>query len=838
MMNIKCLLAAVMAANLSAFAANKGTGERYAFYGDSITHAGDYVSDLQLWEALRHPGKARTMINVGVAGETQRTCLYRFDTDLLEESPTRVFLTFGMNDVWRCKWKDDHPNARDAADREEAFLMYRTNLVNTIRRLKSLGIRPTVVSPFPYDQYSAASAENMQLCNEPGLATLATIARTAAKEEACDLVDTHPTLTDILRRWPERKFCREDRVHPGKTGHLLIAAEIVRALEGTRPVARVRIADGALKSAENAEVSGFEQLPGGGVAFDYLPKSLPFPMTPEVKEADEVYPFTKDLNRETLEVKGLPEGRWMIVADGKETLAVYSSAELAAGVNLAYLKTPNAQAAEKLVKARDELQELVTVKRDALFAAKYLKPSKDSNLTGFCGRCILSFWRREKAGAADDRRIADVRRRLFRVRPVKWNVRIVREGTPGEPPSSAVPEPPYCNSPASPFFVRNIPKEIAGRRTDFWWQVCSTNYGYAGRSHNVFLVQHPKPEKDGWNKPLYVVLHSAGHDAFDAFGCTKTLGNHDIYRAPEDFYALYVDCRLHTETDWWWGWEGTNYHGTALSPCEKRVIDTVKWTVENYHIDPARVYLSGNSMGGSGTLGIGLRHGDVFAAIKANVPALVDHAMARLGAEDLPEPPVCVDYSGAYDGWSREHEKLIAAMHDRKFSYHLFWGPFGHENNTKSILEKNDLIEATDWLSVRKDEVYPVFTDASSDDPSPWPEKFAAKARDVPAGQINGFFRWKGSVATADGFTCELSLITAPGPKRVVSTHFKIPETVTANVTFRRLGAFKVKPGETVAWTYGDRSGTAVVGDDGLLTLPSVAISATPQAMSVSRKDK
>ncbi len=35
-------------------------------------------------------------------------------------------------------------------------------------------------------------------------------------------------------------------------------------------------------------------------------------------------------------------------------------------------------------------------------------------------------------------------------------------------------------------------------------------------------------------------------------------------------------------------------------------------------------------MGGSGALGIGRRHGDVFAAIKANVPAEVKHASNRI----------------------------------------------------------------------------------------------------------------------------------------------------------------------------------------------------------------
>ena len=52
----------------------------------------------------------------------------------------------------------------------------------------------------------------------------------------------------------------------------------------------------------------------------------------------------------------------------------------------------------------------------------------------------------------------------------------------------------------------------------------------------------------------------------------------------------------------------------ALVPTEKRIIGTVQWVIEQYGIDPDRVYLCGNSMGGSGALGIGLRHGDLFAA--------------------------------------------------------------------------------------------------------------------------------------------------------------------------------------------------------------------------------
>src|SRR5258705_1611756 len=101
-------------------------------------------------------------------------------------------------------------------------------------------------------------------------------------------------------------------------------------------------------------------------------------------------------------------------------------------------------------------------------------------------------------------------------------------------------------------------------------------------------------------------------------------------------------------------------------------MDTVRWRIAQYAIDPNRVYLSGNSMGGSGTLGIGMRHGDVFAAIKANVPAGIEHVANRLyfppqsvpDGVDLPEPPVCIDYSAQNDGWSVGHERFVKAMND------------------------------------------------------------------------------------------------------------------------------------------------------------------------------
>ena len=54
-------------------------------------------------------------------------------------------------------------------------------------------------------------------------------------------------------------------------------------------------------------------------------------------------------------------------------------------------------------------------------------------------------------------------------------------------------------------------------------------------------------------------------------------------------------------------------------------------------------------------------------------------------------------------------------------------------------MKVNDLINSFDWLSVKKNEAYPVFTNASTNDPLPWPDQLA----DKKPGQVNAFFRWK-----------------------------------------------------------------------------------------------
>ena len=380
-------------------------------------------------------------------------------------------------------------------------------------------------------------------------------------------------------------------------------------------------------------------------------------------------------------------------------------------------------------------------------------------------------------------------------------------------------------------------KVFNGRKTETFRHGVSPQWGYKVAQEDAFVVVHPKLSRK--NAPLYVVLHSAGHDVFSCVNCTKTVGNHDIYRSPDDHYALYLDCRKN-RNDWWWGGmhrgdKGLRERnsGGETMPVEKRVIDTVGWAVKHYGIDPNRIYLSGNSMGGSGALGIGMRHGDIFAAIKANVPAGVEHVSERLffDSENLPEglvlpdPPICVNYSAQNDGWSYGHDHFFAAMERRNYALFFYWGPFGHANNSARINKVNDLIDSFDWLSVRKDEAYPVFTGATSNSKLPWPDDLKSSE----AGQVNGFFRWESVEDSAKRLAMSLFLVSPESLK----TRFEIPVKAQADVSLRRLQNFRLKEGEVFRWQFGEAKGESKVGSRGLITVKGLHVTNTPRVLMI-----
>ena len=109
--------------------------EKIAFFGDSITHGGIYLYELQLFEALRHPYAPVRILNSGISGGSAWSGLQRIDFDLLERNPDRVFVMFGMNDVGRGNYLPGTPDEKTLAARSRSLDSYRRNLAAVVDRL-------------------------------------------------------------------------------------------------------------------------------------------------------------------------------------------------------------------------------------------------------------------------------------------------------------------------------------------------------------------------------------------------------------------------------------------------------------------------------------------------------------------------------------------------------------------------------------------------------------------------------------------------------------------------------------------------------------------------------
>lgn len=427
--------------------------------------------------------------------------------------------------------------------------------------------------------------------------------------------------------------------------------------------------------------------------------------------------------------------------------------------------------------------------------------------------------------------------------------------------------------------------ERVGRRSVAWYRHAA-DPAWGGDCSRIdrFTVAEPVGgARDG--APLLVVLHWRG-GGVPSGGVdlqTKSVDEKGrVYSAPDDFYVLTLDDMrdynvwlFRTHDEYWWGatprYQGPEKGDVARlaqgeTSCEKRVLDSVEWCVRTLGIDRERVYLCGNSMGGQATEAIGLAHGEVFAAVCANVPATVWFAAARLGFVDaageetdrigtdarrFADPPPCVDWSGVDDPWSRDREIFYRGMARRRWALMGLWGDYGHCGEEALARRRNDLVGRFDWMAIRRDEPYPAFTGADCDDRLPWPfsvwkpshfffgyftgDVVSAKtavADGAPrAGQVNGFFRWRTCAHDEDGVAMELWIA---GADEIPTQQFSPPEAAVADVTVRRIRSRALVEADEVAWRFGEACGVIRRGADGALTVPRLRLTRARETLRLA----
>lgn len=200
--------------------------DRIVFAGDSVTDMGSvnpvgeglfdnlgngYVRMIENLLAAKYPQIHLRITNSGVAGNTSRDLLSRWDRDVRALNPQWVSICIGVNDVWR---QFDFPAIPDRMVSPEE---YHRNVEEMILREKHhvKGIflmSPYYIEPDPNDFMRKRMDEYGKICS-----------RLAAKHH-CIFIDLQAMFTKYCVH-RHSSFLAMDRIHPNQIGATLIALE-------------------------------------------------------------------------------------------------------------------------------------------------------------------------------------------------------------------------------------------------------------------------------------------------------------------------------------------------------------------------------------------------------------------------------------------------------------------------------------------------------------------------------------------------------------------------------------------------------------------------------------
>lgn len=411
------------------------------FLGDSITHGGWYYAYLQLWHALKFPAAEHHFINAGISGEDAWKGSARLQTDVFTHSPERLFILFGMNDVGRYLYSKAEADTNGQKKRENLQDWYAHNLLKIGKEAQKKNINIVYLTPTPYDQYSGNPPAYV---NEPGLASCSERVKKIASELNVPVIDLHSPLTDLLKKYPEKKLCGTDRIHPGKSGHILIAAHIFKEEKLPHSNVTVHFSSGRIVSEGNT-VSGIRKK-NNSLTFTVVPQTLPLPLCATRKETAELFDFSQ-IDSMIFKAE-LPPGIWCLYS-GKDEVFRADDKTWKKGVDLAQLPTfpPQKQSmalsgyVEKIRDHQSKYRNHIRteniiraeggnpadpVSREAAIN-KFMKKVGNAPHAGYFRKVMDSYRREyEKAQAIPDKLRGEIRELYQKAKPEKYDLTLVR----------------------------------------------------------------------------------------------------------------------------------------------------------------------------------------------------------------------------------------------------------------------------------------------------------------------------------------------------------------------------------------------------------------------------
>jgi lysophospholipase L1-like esterase len=320
-------------------------GDTVVFYGDSITDQRLYTTFVETFAVTRYPHLNVKFVHSGwggdrVSGGGGGSIDVRLARDVFPYKPTVITVMLGMND------------GRYTPFEQPVFDEYAAGYEKIVRELKrgAPDARITLIQPSPFDD--ATRPPTMRGGYNTVLLRFSDFVKQLAAKHGLMVADLNTNVVRALEKAkatdPEgAKQIIPDRVHPEAGGHLLMAAELLRAWKAPEVVSAVEIdaAAGKVTNAVNTRVA--ELSASSGLRWTQLDRALPMPIEmkdPATALAVRSSDFVASFNMQLLRVMGLAPGRYALSVDG-EPVGSFSAAELANSINLAMLPTPMAKQA-------------------------------------------------------------------------------------------------------------------------------------------------------------------------------------------------------------------------------------------------------------------------------------------------------------------------------------------------------------------------------------------------------------------------------------------------------------------------------------------------------------
>ncbi|RYG36722.1 GDSL family lipase [bacterium] len=345
-------------------------GDRVVFYGDSITEQRLYSAFTEAFVLTRFPKLKVSFVHSGVGGDRvtggwMGDIATRLTKDVVAYKPTVVTIMLGMNDASYRPFD------------QGLFDTYRTGYESIVGNLKSRlpGVRFTLIRPSPYDDVTRPLSFDGGY-NAVLLRYSDAVSAIAAKNGAT-VADLNAPVVQMLEKAnatnPENaQKIIPDRVHPGAQGHLIMAEGLLKAWNAPSIVSAVSVdaASSKVTGQTNTQTSGLASDGKGGFTWTQKDAALPFPIDlddPVTRLTMDSSDFFSALNRQMLTVTGLPvdktyalkmESLTPMKFAGVGPAPTFTGAQLAAGVNLAPLKTPMWSQAREVFRIMNQHLEL------------------------------------------------------------------------------------------------------------------------------------------------------------------------------------------------------------------------------------------------------------------------------------------------------------------------------------------------------------------------------------------------------------------------------------------------------------------------------------------------